>query len=638
MKRWTLRILPWLVATSLLVAACGPPIDVKRVSPRRAAEALTRSALDSDERSLFTENLLYRWNLRQRVREDPDGALAELRARTLTASDRQRNGAFALAELCFQRAEALDRHRARPYYLCAVAYAYGFLFPGPGHRRLDELDPRARLAADLYNRGLAKAFESADGQHVELRPGIYAMPFGQQLVVDGNPDQLTWGGRQLRHFVPVAELSVKGLGMRYRRPGIGAPLAASFAPDPEGPGQDLVKVTATVPVTAFLEIEAPATQLAAQTIHASLQVFNAFETRWVEIDGRREPLEVEPTAALAAGLRESRVWAWELRGFLIGDLLGQEQIDKPLAFVEPYRRGRIPVVFVHGTASSAGRWANMLNDLSNRSSLRDRFQYWFFFYETNNPIPYSAMKLRETLAATVERLDPAGDDPALRQLVVIGHSQGGLLARMTAIDSGDRLWRTVSRRPLESLRVSSQTRDLLRRSLFVQPLPFVRRVIFIATPHRGSYVAAWRLSRWIASFARLPRSVLAATTDLFSGNPDAVLIDPKHPAMGAVYGMSPGNPFLEALAALPVAPQVAAHSIIPITGTLPAQGQSDGVVAFESARLAGAESELIIEGQGHSAQDNPLAIEEVRRILAAHADQVCAAEGVACAADAQVVP
>jgi hypothetical protein len=35
------------------------------------------------------------------------------------------------------------------------------------------------------------------------------------------------------------------------------------------------------------------------------------------------------------------------------------------------------VVFVHGTVSSPGRWANMLNDLENDGRVRNRFQFWF---------------------------------------------------------------------------------------------------------------------------------------------------------------------------------------------------------------------------------------------------------------------
>src|SRR6476620_9403190 len=102
--------------------------------------------------------------------------------------------------------------------------------------------------------------------------------------------------------------------------------------------------------------------------------------------------------------------------------------------MQPYRRGRIPVVFVHGTASGPGRWADMLNSLENDPWLRTRFQCWFFYYDTGNPITYSAYVLPPSLQFIIQQLDPDGPSAALRQMVFIGHSQGVLLAKMTAID------------------------------------------------------------------------------------------------------------------------------------------------------------------------------------------------------------
>src|SRR5262249_51377045 len=160
-----------------------------------------------------------------------------------------------------------------------------------------------------------------------------------------------------------------------------------------------------------------------------------------------------------------------------------------LVALRPYRPGLIPVVFVHGTASSAGRWAQLYNELDNDPRIHDHYQFWFFSYETGNPIAYSAMLLREALEDAVKRLDPEGKDPARRQLVVIGHSQGGLLTKALVVEPGDRFWRNVSNKPLEDLHLSGETTDLLRRALLFHPLPFVRRVIFVSTPHHGSYVA-----------------------------------------------------------------------------------------------------------------------------------------------------
>ena len=53
------------------------------------------------------------------------------------------------------------------------------------------------------------------------------------------------------------------------------------------------------------------------------------------------------------------------------------------------------MVFVHGTASSAARWADLVNDLLSDPRIRDTFEFWFFTYDTSNPIVYSAARLRK---------------------------------------------------------------------------------------------------------------------------------------------------------------------------------------------------------------------------------------------------
>ncbi len=613
---------------ALLVVACGPPVGVSRVSPRAVTSELTRSALNADRPSVFSQNVLHRWNLGAALRRNPEDALGRLHR--LVVEGRGRNDTlFALAELSFAHAEAT---RKRDYYLQSAVSAWAFLFPGASDEPPNEFDPRLRIAADLYNRGLTKALASADGSVVDLRSGLYPLPFGQQVAVHLEPDALRWADRDLVEFVPVAELSVRGLGARHRRPGIGAPLAArAIATGPDGTTQDFLGPDARTPVTALLRLEDARRQLAEPVVHGSLEVYSASDRRSVEIDGREVRLEVEPTAALAWTLSQSQKWRWERRGFFTGDLLRQE-LPTGITFTQPFRHGRIPVVLVHGTLSSGGRWADMLNDLENDGRLRDRFQFWFFHYSTGSPIPYSAMLLRDALTEAVAQLDPGGTDLALRQMVVIGHSQGGLLAKMTAVDSGTRIWDTISRRPLAELDVSDESRDLLERALFVRPLPFVRRVIFIATPHHGTSLSLTTglLARAVTRFMRLPGDALAATADLLEGNSDALLLDPRRPRFGSVYGMRPGNPFLEALAATPIAPGVAAHSIIPVTGPGPGPNASDGVVAFASARIDGVESELVIPFAGHSSQGHPTTIEEVRRILLEHAAAICQTYGVAC--------
>jgi hypothetical protein len=216
-------------------------------------------------------------------------------------------------------------------------------------------------------------------------------------------------------------------------------------------------------------------------------------------------------------------------------------------------------------------------------------------------------------------------------MVIIGHSQGGLLAKMTAIDSGTRLWDTVSQRPLDDLILRDETREQLRRTLFLQPLPFVRRVIFIATPHRGSYEAGSWIAQQIAGFASLPKGFVDVMKDLVTGNPSAVTLSlgglPR-----SINDMTPGKPFVQTLASIPVVPGVTTHSIIAVSGDHPLAEDDDGIVKYTSAHLDDVESELVIHS-GHSVQGHPLAIAEVRRILYLHGEDACRSAGVCGATD-----
>ena len=204
--------------------------------------------------------------------------------------------------------------------------------------------------------------------------------------------------------------------------------------------------------------------------------------------------------------------------------------------MQPYRRGRIPVVLVHGTDSSSGRWADMVNDLMNDPRIREHFQFWYFTYDSGNPILYSAAGLRELLTAAVARLDPEGTDPALHRMVVIGHSQGGLLTKLTAVDAGDKFWGFKT--SIDEMKMSDETRELLRRLVFVKPLPFVKRVVFIATPHGGSYVAGNWIAHQIARLIKMPGQILDVGAEIVKGNPD--LANWRVPS--AVDNMTPAHP------------------------------------------------------------------------------------------------
>ena len=360
----------------------------------------------------------------------------------------------------------------------------------------------------------------------------------------------------------------------------------------------------------------PRRQLTGSTLTARLKLYTIYDTANIRIDGHDVPLEYDQTAVRALFAVEGKAWTRELSGLLNNMLAGPNGTANDNLFaLEPHRHGRIPVVLVHGTASSPLRWADMVNDLLEDKDIRDHYEFWFFSYNTGNPIPVSANVLRHALENAVRSLGGVQADPALGRMVVIGHSQGGLLTKLISIDSGTKLWDTISDKPVDELNLKPETKAMLKEALFVRHLPFVETVIFIATPHGGSYQASLTIVSLFTRLVTLPLSIAAATADVLTNAGDALKLDKDRRTFNSINGMSPGNPAIEALRQIPVAPGIHAHSIIPTLQDGPLNDRNDGVVEYKSAHIDGVESELVIERQGHSTQSNPLAVREVRRIL-----------------------
>jgi pimeloyl-ACP methyl ester carboxylesterase len=422
----------------------------------------------------------------------------------------------------------------------------------------------------------------------------------------------------LTKFVSLSDLEVRGLRNRYRNGGIGSPLSASVEPVQDSKANRWIPPRAKVPVTAFVRFENPRRGMSTKKIQARIQIYDPDEDSVVTIGSYAVPLESDSTAALAYRLEGAPIWDFEIAGFRKGDFkLLDHRTDNGLFMLHPYIRGLIPVVFVHGTASSPARWAEMANELLGDPNIASHYQLWFFIYNSGNPIALSALRLRESLSEVVKDVDPAGTDDALRQMVVIGHSQGGLLTKMMVVDGGSKFWDQRFKVPFDEAQLDPETRDLLRRGLFVKPLPFVKEVIFIATPHRGSYMANHFVVRFTNKFLNLPGGLLKAAVELERlGEPN--LSGSRFTIPTALDNMDSSNPFLQTLSGLPIADGVRAHSIIAVKGNGPPEEGNDGVVEYKSAHIAGVESELVVRS-GHSTQATPETIEEVRRILYEHA-------------------
>ncbi|MCA9147348.1 MAG: alpha/beta fold hydrolase [Planctomycetaceae bacterium] len=288
-----------------------------------------------------------------------------------------------------------------------------------------------------------------------------------------------------------------------------------------------------------------------------------------------------------------------------------------LQMLEPYQPGKIPIIFVHGLISDRSTWANMTNELRAVPWIQARYQFWYFQYPTGEPFLRSAMTLREQVYAAVEQLDPQGQDAALSQMVLIGHSMGGLVSKLQATWSSTTIWDAYANRPFPQIQGPPQGLDLVSRLFFFEPAPFVKRVVFIGTPHQGAALASRSVGRLAANMVQEPPDRKQMHRMLIAANPGVFRADFQQRIPSSVDLLEPDSPLLAAMMRLSLASDVRIHSIVGMR-----QGgfgaASDGVVPVTSARHPGATSEYFINASHGQLTRHKETITEVSRILAEH--------------------
>ena len=280
--------------------------------------------------------------------------------------------------------------------------------------------------------------------------------------------------------------------------------------------------------------------------------------------------------------------------------------------LEPYDSTRRVVVMLHGLGSSPDVWQPLVTALESDAELRRHYQIWHVFYPTNVPIPENLRTIRQALLDTFAALDSSGAVPGV---TLVGHSMGGVIARLLVVESGDALWDEFFGRPLN---VEERVQfSVLAPYLDLEPLRQVEEAIFLAAPHRGAPMAHdWR-GRTASFVVRLPVSTARTLSSIANAvaTDTPLRADALRRRRNSITTLSDRDDYLRATADLPVAPGVIYHSIIARRDpSAPLALASDGVVPYTSAHLDGAESELVVESR-HSVYDAPEAIAEVRRIL-----------------------
>ncbi len=333
----------------------------------------------------------------------------------------------------------------------------------------------------------------------------------------------------------------------------------------------------------------------------------------VTLSGRTYPLAANFTAPIALALAELKPRKRELGGLF----KPEEFATGPrLARLQPYDAKKIPILCVHGLGDSQATWAPMIESLRSDPVIRANYQVWFFSYASGYPYPLTAANLRKQLDAIDARY------PDHKDIVLLGHSMGGMISRTLMTDSGMTLWNATYDKPPGEMPFSAETRQIMTDALIFKPRTNIARVIFLSPSHRGANMATGFMGRLGSKLIGGPKNMLNGDTSVLAlAKPNSTTAQLKR-MPNSVDFLNPENRFVKTLATLPVTKGIPYHSILGDRGKGGNRDQtkpvsSDGIVPYWSSHLDGAESEVVIPS-GHWTNQHPQGIAEVKRILYLH--------------------
>lgn len=549
-------------------------------------------------------------------------------ARSAGLTDEQRLS--ALAELWLGRALGAERSRHAAAmddamldaYLQAARYAYAYLFytsRSPAERAFES---RQGQVTGFYNLAVQRVMSRLFLELPRLDPHWTRATLAGWTVLRPHSDvRLAGDTRVPTELIPAANLRFNGLRNVYRRDGFGSDFVA-VAPEEKADAAEPWREPRYVPMTGALVFDGGTLAEVLATRQVRPLVRSPYRDDSLAVGGQVVPLGANFTAPYGVWLARSGFASQSIRS-----LLGREGgIDTPrVLLMQPYDPDRLTVVMLHGLASSPEAWINVANEVMGDEELRRNYQVWEVYYPTNLPVAVNLANIRKALDSTLKHYDPSGQARASRNIVLVGHSMGGVIARLLVSSSGDKLWSLIPLRANLSAAKRARFRERLSRYLQFVPMPQVDRAVFLASPHRGTPYAQHRLARWIGNLIRLPVTVLkemASVTELIKSDGDEGGNAPLLRLPNSIDNLSDADPFIIAAANLPISPRVHYHTIVGVYKEKgPLQDSSDGLVPYKSAHLAGADSELVIPSW-HSVQETPAAILELRRILRLHVEML----------------
>lgn len=595
-----------ILATMFFVAGCAPTYVLVRRKPYDQVAVRLKSVVGSEwEPGTLTQNYLTDHKITCDHGRNCPCVIKSIKQ--IQCVQPTMHGQFALAELQYLAAKSdhkKDPATASELYFDAAKAAFRVI---EMIQDLPHMAPKFRTAAlQLYNSSVEGLLRLADDDGM-FEPGytIHLPVTGRDLTINVRETGNGWHARDFDRFEFASDYDIKDELTRHGQLGIGVPLIAVRQRGIQSRAvEKYYPIGLRFPCTAVLRFDYGV---------ARLELHDPMKESTVEIGTGGFPLSADLTAPLARSLDRKDLRYLDTTGLILPAKV--EQVSG-LYMIQPFQPGKIPVLMVHGLWSSPLTWVEMINELQSDPEIRDRYQFWFYLYPTAKPFWSAAADLREDMANMRAVFDPGRDNTALDQMVVVGHSMGGLISRMLTVDSGDDFWHAMHNCP--SLAGRRQSVSELRRTLFFESDDSIKRVITIATPNRGSNYAN-RFTRWIARTAiSMPVRFFGGVRDLALGDMSSHGSFSRELFFTSVDSLDPKSAVLSQLRKSPKPPYVTYHNIVGRKTTFTRPRKTDGIVPLTSAHLDDVVSEITVEAKHSRVHRAKKTICEVQRILLEH--------------------
>ncbi|MEG0482380.1 MAG: alpha/beta hydrolase [Acinetobacter sp.] len=515
----------------------------------------------------------------------------------------------------------------------SIRYSYAYLFKTERHPQDRIFNNRQVQIRDFYNQALAKLITTYSARN-KYRVVSNQMKVGTSIYSINYKGYPELDNTELENLLSSYNLNFSGLRSINRRDGFGAEFVAVLPKLKEEPEEAKYiidpfnykyknGINPNIHQPRYLSVSVTAqpkdtTTTIQNILYGSdfqLNVFDPYSVEKIKVGANEYPLAANFSAPYGLWLAENNLGAAAYLSLIDRD----QRVTMPhLYMLEPYNPNKKVIVLVHGLASSPEAWIRLTNDIMGDQVLRENYQVWQVFYSTNMPILESRYQINAIINQTFASIDQ--ESSSVKDAVLIGHSMGGIIARLLVSDA-DLVKPALQK--LNNRKYDKFKNDpIFKERLTMKSVPNFDRAIFISAPHRGTAFA----DRWFTLAARkiikLPGAFLGALADSIDDrdiNAKNFLTDVGHGLIqNGPSDLSQNSNFTLVTENVMPKKDMIYHSIMGNdTDSTDPNVMSDGIVPYKSSHLDGAVSEKIIKG-GHSIQETPEAVLELRRILRLH--------------------